>query len=218
MDASANVVQIAGSAVSTSTAQLGVNVVNLAGTASAGVAGYVALDWGHINAPTTAVDLSGTTIKNLDGNTVQTGDSYARLGAPAGASVSVDIASVQTDTTNIKTRIPAALTGGGNIKADSLAINGSTVAATQIGLSGQKIGSATVGTGSTTTSIVTSACTPSNSVAGQFTGRVIIFDNSTTTTNLRGQATVISTDSGTGTFTVTALTTAPVSGDTFTIT
>jgi hypothetical protein len=170
VDASANVVQIAGSAVSATTAQLGVNVVNwnntvvatpatagipdinvknIAGTASAGTAGYTAPDWAHISAPTTTVDLSGTTIKNVDnaiatvttvtnqltaaqiatgvwqdttagdfttsasvgksvmngvalgtgltingytGNTPQTGDSYARLGAPAGASVSADVA------------------------------------------------------------------------------------------------------------------------------
>jgi hypothetical protein len=116
VDASANVVQIAGSAVSATTAQLGVNVVNwnntvvatpatagipdinvknIAGTASAGTAGYTAPDWGHVNAPTTTVALTGTTVGTLTtytGNTPQTGDSYARLGAPAGASVSADIA------------------------------------------------------------------------------------------------------------------------------
>jgi hypothetical protein len=32
------------------------------GTASAGAAGYVGIDWAHVNAPTTAVNLSGTTI------------------------------------------------------------------------------------------------------------------------------------------------------------
>lgn len=55
------------------------------GTLSAGAAGYVGPDWGHVNAPTTTLDLSGTTIKNLDGNTVQTGDSYAYLGTNLGA-------------------------------------------------------------------------------------------------------------------------------------
>jgi hypothetical protein len=52
-------------------------VHDILGAVSAGAAGYVGPDWGHINAPTTTVDLSGTTIKNLDGNTVQTGDAYA---------------------------------------------------------------------------------------------------------------------------------------------
>lgn len=111
--------------------------------------------------------------------------------------------------------VGGSLTGSvGNV----LAIGGSATAATQIGLSGQKIGNGTVGTGSTTTSIVTSALNPANTAAGQFQGRIVIFDIGTTTTNLRGQATAISTDSGSGTLTVTALTTAPVSGDTFTIT
>lgn len=41
-----------------------------------------------------------------------TGDAYARLGAPAGASVSADIAGVQADTDNIQTRLPAALVSG----------------------------------------------------------------------------------------------------------
>jgi hypothetical protein len=42
----------------------------------------------------------------------QTGDSFARLGAPAGASIAADVAGVQSDTDNIQTRIPAALVSG----------------------------------------------------------------------------------------------------------
>lgn len=38
------------------------------------------------------------TLTTYTGNTVQTGDSFARIGAPAGASVSADIASVKVDT------------------------------------------------------------------------------------------------------------------------
>jgi hypothetical protein len=62
--------------------------------------------------------------------TAQTGDAYARLGAPAGASVSADVAGVktqtaaiETDTQDIQSRLPAALSGGGNIKADVQEIN-----------------------------------------------------------------------------------------------
>lgn len=40
----------------------GVNIVDIAGTASAGTAGYTGVDWGHVNAPTTTVGLTGTTI------------------------------------------------------------------------------------------------------------------------------------------------------------
>lgn len=53
-----------------------------------------------------------------------TGDAFARLGAPTGASVSADIAAVQADTDNLQTRIPAALTADGNIKADTLRVGG----------------------------------------------------------------------------------------------
>lgn len=41
-----------------------------------------------------------------------TGDAYARLGAPAGASVSADIAAVKTDTGNLVTRITSTLFSG----------------------------------------------------------------------------------------------------------
>lgn len=66
--------------------------------------GNIGIDWANVENPTTAVDLSATDIQLCDtittytGNTVQTGDSFARLGAPAGASVSADVADIKTDT------------------------------------------------------------------------------------------------------------------------
>lgn len=42
------------------------------------------------------------TVTTYTGNTVQTGDNYARLGAPAGASVSADIAAAKVDTAAVK--------------------------------------------------------------------------------------------------------------------
>jgi len=77
----------------------------------------------------------------------------------------------------------------------------------------------TVTTGASTTSIPTSALTPAGAAADQFKGRIIIFDIDTATAALRGQATDItaSSNSSTPTFTVTALTSTPASGDTFTI-
>ena len=109
------------------------------------------------------------TLTTYTGNTPQTGDSFARLGAPAGASVSADIAAieaqtddigvagagltalgdvrianldatvssrasaaalvtVQADTDDIQTRLPAALVGG-RMNSDAVAISGSTAAA-----------------------------------------------------------------------------------------
>lgn len=70
-----NLIQIAGSAVDATAAQLGVNVVNIKGSSSVGAAGYVGFDWSAINAPTTTVDLSGTTIaitQKVDLNTIKT--------------------------------------------------------------------------------------------------------------------------------------------------
>ncbi len=77
----------------------------------------------------------------------------------------------------------------------------------------------TVAGSATTTSITTSAMSPATTAADQVKGRIVVFDHDTTTAALRGQATDItaSSASATPTLTVTALTTAPASGDTFTI-
>lgn len=75
----------------------------------------------------------------------------------------------------------------------------------------------TVTTGGTTTSIPTSSLTPSAAVTDQFKNRIVIFANDTITTNLRGQATQITASTAGGTLTVSALTDAPVNGDTFRI-
>ncbi len=66
--------------------------------------GAAGIDWGNVENPATAVDLSATdiqlcdTVTTLTGHTAQTGDSFARLGAPAGASVSADVAAVKAET------------------------------------------------------------------------------------------------------------------------
>lgn len=50
------------------------------------------------NLPSLGIESDGdlTKVNTLDGHTAQTGDNYARLGAPAGASVSADIAAAKT--------------------------------------------------------------------------------------------------------------------------
>lgn len=75
----------------------------------------------------------------------------------------------------------------------------------------------TVGASATTTSIPTSSLSPAAAVTDQFKGRVLIFDDDTATTQLRGQATDITASTSGGTLTVTALTNTPASGDTFRI-
>lgn len=84
---------------------------------------------GHVSRVTLA-----DTVTTLTGHTPQTGDAYARLGAPAGASVSADIATIdsnvdailvdtgttlqaeldgiQADTEDIQSRLPTALVSG----------------------------------------------------------------------------------------------------------
>lgn len=76
-----------------------------------------------------------------------------------------------------------------------------------------------VGSGSTTTSIVTSAMTPATGAADQLKNRIVVFDNDTTTAALRGQVVQItaSSASATPTLTVGTMVAAPASGDKFTV-
>ena len=135
------------------------------------------------------------------------------------AALATNVDAILTDTgTTLDGRIPAALVGG-RIDANLGAISGSTNGVAALQRSADSIVRCTVGAASTTTNIVTSACSPSGAVADQFKGRIVIFDANTTTAALRGQATDItaSTNAATPELTVTALTTAPASGDTFVI-
>ena len=135
-----------------------------------------------------------------------------------GTTLQGEVDGIQADTEDIQSRLPAALTADGNIKADALRVNGSALAAARMARAGASMVLGTCDAGGTTTSVIASALAPTSAVNDQFNGRIIIFADDTTTTALRGQATDI-TDyvHATLTFTVTALTTAPSSGDTFTI-
>jgi hypothetical protein len=77
----------------------------------------------------------------------------------------------------------------------------------------------TVSSGSVT-SMTPSALTPACAKINQFKGRILVFDATTTTPELRGQITDITANTGVALplFTFTSLTTAPAAGDTFTIT
>lgn len=131
-----------------------VDLGKILGTASVGTAGYIGIDWGHVNAPTTTVGLTGTTIGAMTGNTAQSGDSYARLGAPAGASVSADIAAIAAKTTalpaspadetlviNATTAIMARLgaPAGASVSADIAGVPTATLASTVDGKTVSKI-------------------------------------------------------------------------------
>ena len=62
---------------------------------------------GHVERVTLA-----DTVTAYAGNTPQTGDAYARLGAPAGASVSADVAAVKADTASLAARVTDTLFSG----------------------------------------------------------------------------------------------------------
>lgn len=68
--------------------------------------GEAGVDWANVGSPTTTLNLSGTTVKTAT--------------------------DVETDTQDIQGRLPAALTGAGNIKADALAISGDTTVADKL--------------------------------------------------------------------------------------
>jgi len=154
------------------------------------VGGEAGVDWANVGSQGTVVGLSGTTVKTAT--------------------------DVETDTADIQTRLPAALVGG-RMNSNLSAINNATGGVTAFERSTRAIVEGTIGAASTTTNIVTSSLAPAAAVADQFKGRIIIFDEDTTTANLRAQATDITANTALGVLTVTALTTAPVSGDTFVI-
>lgn len=104
------------------------------------------------------------------------------------------------------------------VTANSDQINGSADGANRLSKATQCNVFCTVGSASTTTSIVTSAMDPAAAAVDQFKGKIVTFDANTTTANLRGQSTDITGSTALGVLTVTALTDAPVSGDTFVIT
>lgn len=108
-------------------------------------------------------------------------------------------------------------TVGGVPEVDVTHIDSSTDAAVNLNRSARGIVRGTATTGGTTTSIPTSSLVPAASVTGQFIGRIVVFDKDTPTAALRGQATDILSSTSGGTLGVTALTTAPASGDTFVI-
>lgn len=68
--------------------------------------GEAGLDWANVGSPTTTQTLSGTTVKTAT--------------------------DVETDTQDIQSRLPAALTAGGNMKSDMLALNGGTQSAADL--------------------------------------------------------------------------------------
>lgn len=127
---------------------------------------------------------------------------------------------VKTTSTNARTT-PIVLypQESGDIKVDIQSINADATSAVNLAKTTRVIGRGTVTSGGSTTSIPTSTFTPNGAAANQFDGRVIIFDADTATAALRGQAAEITANTAAAapTFTVAAMTTNPISGDTFSV-
>lgn len=119
----------------------------------------------------------------------------------------------------IRVQLSAAEMTGSNIVVTGSDVAGAEWCDATISLQTVDVGVvfATVGSGSTTTSIVTSAMSPAAAVTDQYKARVVIFRRNTTTANLRGQGSSITASTAGGVLTVDQLSTAPVSGDTFDI-
>jgi len=81
--------------------------------AAAGASGGLLISGSNSGTTTLgALTITGAMSINGTGNVAQTGDSYARIGAPAGASIAADIASIKVDTgTTLTGRLTATRAG-----------------------------------------------------------------------------------------------------------
>lgn len=168
---------------------------------AAGIAAAALNGKGDWNIGKTAYSLSSPQAFDNTGNT--TGNLSGSVGSVTGA-----VGSVTGAVGSVTARVTA----------NTDQINGSATSANRLQKSTAAITFCTVGSGSTTTSIVTSAMDPAAAVIDEFKGKIVSFASDTTTVNLRGQSTDITASSALGVLTVTALTTAAVSGDTFVVT
>ena len=174
-----------------------VDVRQWLGTAAATptVAGVPEVDLTHVAGATTDVSAMAT-------NT-------AAILVDTGTTLQAELDGIQADTEDIQARLPAALTAGGNIKADALAISGDTTVADNLEASAETIVTFAVvdDVANSTTTFLTDLTEATND---HYNGRVLIFR----TGALAGQATDISDYDGTTKFvTVTALTEEPAAGD-----
>jgi hypothetical protein len=233
-----NTSHIAGSSVSTTSAQIGVNVVQISGDATAAdnleaatdgtgynvgngsvVAASVTADVGITQTGADKVwssasrSLSGGGVNNIWNQLTANITTASSIGKLLVDNVDTKVSNVETDTQDIQSRLPAALTGGGNIKADMLAISGDTGAADRLeGLMDGVILAQVNDASATTTGFIADGFTEATN--DHFNGRLITFVSGA----LNGQQTAITDYVGaTQTFTVTALTEAPANDDFFVI-
>lgn len=216
-----DITKILGTAISTPATAgiLDVNVKNMnnvAGTAITTIKAVQGLAVDGVVPTVTAV--TGLTAANLDAAITTRMATYTQPTGFLAATFPGTVAS----TTNITAGTITTTTSVTNpVTADIVKINGATAGAVNLDQSTLAIGYGTAAGSGSSTVFATTALTPDAITADQFKGRVLIFKNDTTTTQLRGQATTISSHTFTSaeviTLTVVALTVAPAAGDTFVI-
>jgi hypothetical protein len=164
-----------------------------------------------INLPDQTMDITGSITGNLSGSVGSVTGAVGSVTGAVGSVTGLTAATVHSDLDDIQARLPAALTAGGNMKSDFLALRGSTTAADNLEAGATGLVSSTCAAGSTTTSIVTNL---TEATDDHYNGRVITFTGGA----LAGQSSSISDYTGaTKTLTVVALTEAPADTDSFVI-
>lgn len=154
------------------------------------------------------LDAMDTNINDIE---TDTSNMQPKLGTPAGADMSADIAAVQSDTDDIQSRIPAALSSG-NMKTDVLAISGTTAEADKLEEVMLGVVNSTAATGTLSTTQMTTNLTEATD--DHYNGRQVVFVGGV----LDGQATDITDyDGASKMITMTAVTEAPVNGQKFNI-
>ena len=161
------------------------------------------------------------TAKDLGASATQTGDSFVRLGAAGAGLTALGDTRIANLDAAITTRTKPADTQAAVTLVTTLTTYTGNTPQTgdSFPFANRTVIRGTVGNGSapSTTQFTPSTISPAITVADQMKGRIIVFDNATTTAALRGQATTITTHTAGGLITYTALTTAPVNGDTFSV-
>jgi len=167
---------------------------------------------GAAKVPFVAVVLASLSAAHSDGGIELIGDGYYRLDMPDAA------CATGADGVLIGGNNSAMVVIGAYHRLVDFDLSGSEGVRLRRALLGTIIG--TAANGSSVTVIAANNLDPAVTVTDQFLGKVLTFDKNTTTAALRGQSTRI-TDLVAGSpdvlITVDALTTAPVSGDTFSI-
>lgn len=170
------------------------------------------LDTGTDGVVVAAGSKTGYSLTATTGMGNQTADITGNLSGSVGNVTGLTAATVHSDLDDIQARLPAALTAGGNMKADTLAIDGSTAAATDLKTSALTIVRGTAITGTLSTTQMTTDLTEATD--DHYNGRRLLWSSGV----LTDQATAITDYTGaTKLLTFTAVTEAPSNNDTFII-